>query len=35
MGQLSGLSDPQIRVVVDQTYREAWDLLEAWGDAEQ
>lgn len=35
MGQLGGLSDPQIREIVDRTYREAWDLLEAWGDAEQ
>ena len=35
MGQLSGLSDPQVRDVVDRTYREAWDLLETWGDAEQ
>jgi hypothetical protein len=35
MSQLSGLSDPQIREMVDRTYREAWDLLEAWGDVEE
>jgi hypothetical protein len=34
MGRLNGLSDKQIRDLVDQTYREAWDLLEAWGDAQ-
>ena len=32
--RLNGLSDRQIRDTVDQTYREAWDLLVAWGDAE-
>jgi hypothetical protein len=35
MGELSGLSDPQIREIVDRTYREAWDLLETWGDVEE
>lgn len=30
--QLGTFSDQQIKAIVDQTYREAWDLLEAWGD---
>ena len=30
--KLSTLSDQQIRTVVDQTYREAWDLLDTLGD---
>jgi hypothetical protein len=34
ISRLSALSDQQIRVIVDQTYHEAWDLLEVWGDAE-
>jgi len=29
---LSNLSDPDISNIVDETYRNAWDLLEAWGD---
>ncbi len=35
-GDLTGLatlSDHQIMTIVDRTYREAWDLLVAWGDA--
>jgi hypothetical protein len=35
MTHLNALSDRQIRDIVDQTYREAWDLLEVWGDAEE
>lgn len=31
---LQGLSDREIRNIVDQTYREAWELLELWGDTE-
>ena len=34
MDSLNGLGDRQIRDMVDQTYREAWDLLVVWGDAE-
>lgn len=30
--QLASLSDAQIRSIVDRTYRDAWDLLVAWGD---
>lgn len=33
MGQLGTFSDRQIRDVVDQTFKEAWDLLETWGDS--
>lgn len=29
---LSAMSDADIRAVVDTTYRDAWDLLVAWGD---
>ena len=29
--QLADLSDQQIRTIVDRTYRDAWDLLDAWG----
>jgi hypothetical protein len=32
LARLGTFSDQQIKAVVDQTYREAWDLLEAWGD---
>jgi hypothetical protein len=32
--RLSTLSDQQISVIIDQTYRDAWDLLLTWGDAE-
>lgn len=35
MNRLNGLTDRQIRDMVDQTYREAWDLLVVWGDAER
>lgn len=34
INRLKTLTDRQIRDIVDQTYREAWDLLVAWGDAE-
>lgn len=34
MNHLNGLVDRQIRDMVDQTYREAWDLLVIWGDEE-
>lgn len=34
MDRLNRLTDRQIRDMVDQTYREAWDLLVIWGDAE-
>ena len=33
--QLATLSEQQIRTIVDQTYRDAWGLLEIWGDAEE
>jgi hypothetical protein len=33
--QLSSLSDGQIRSIVDRTYRDAWDLLVAWGDQQE
>ena len=29
------LTDQQIRTIVDRTYRDAWDLLELWGDIEE
>jgi hypothetical protein len=32
LSQLSSLSDQQIRDIVDRTYRDAWELLETWGD---
>lgn len=34
INRLNGVTDREIRDMVDQTYREAWDLLVAWGDAE-
>lgn len=34
LGQLANLTDQQIRAIVDRTYREAWELLDAWGDLE-
>jgi hypothetical protein len=34
LSQLSALSDQQIRSVVDETYRDAWELFETWGDQE-
>lgn len=34
VNDLQGLSDREIRNMVDRTYREAWELLELWGDAE-
>jgi len=30
--QLATLSDRQIKDIVDRTFRDAWDLLVAWGD---
>ncbi len=33
--QLSGMSDQQVREVVDSTYRDAWDLLQTLGDQEE
>jgi hypothetical protein len=35
LGQLGTFSDQQIKTIVDQAYREAWDLLEAWRDLEE
>ncbi len=32
---LSNLSDQDISNIVDETYRNAWDLLEAWGDIKE
>ena len=32
LSALSDVSDDRIREITDQTYREAWDLLDAWGD---
>jgi hypothetical protein len=32
--QINALDDHQVREMVDRTYREAWDLLVDWGDAE-
>jgi hypothetical protein len=32
---LANLSDQQIRTIVDRTYRDAWDLLDLWGDIEE
>ena len=32
LAQLSSLSDGQIGSIVDRTYRDAWELLVAWGD---
>ena len=32
---LPNLTDQQIRTIVDRTYRDAWDLLELWGDIEE
>jgi hypothetical protein len=34
LAQLSTLSDQEVSATVDQTYRDAWDLLVTWGDAE-
>ena len=31
---LSTMTDKDIREIVDSTYRDAWELLEVWGDAE-
>lgn len=35
MAHLPTLSDKNINDIVDQTYREAWELLETWGDIEE
>lgn len=32
---LAGLSDRDIERIVDETYRNAWELLEVWGDIEE
>ncbi|GAB4195058.1 MAG: hypothetical protein Tsb002_27180 [Wenzhouxiangellaceae bacterium] len=32
---LSNMTDQKIRDIVDSTYKDAWDLLQAWGDAEE
>jgi hypothetical protein len=32
LSQLSSLSDQEIKSIVDQTYRDAWELFETWGD---
>ena len=32
---LANLSDQQIRTIVDRTYRDAWDLLDVWGDIDE
>jgi hypothetical protein len=34
LSQVGTLSDRQIRDVVDQTYRETWELLDLWGDVQ-
>ena len=34
LSALSKMSDQQIRSIVDQTYRDAWELFETWGDQE-
>jgi hypothetical protein len=34
LSALSEMSDQQIRSIVDQTYRDAWELFETWGDQE-
>ncbi len=35
LSNLSALSEQEVAAVVDDTYREAWELLVAWGDQEQ
>lgn len=35
LSDLSNMTDQDIREIVDKTYRDAWDLLQVWGDAEQ
>lgn len=35
LGELGTMSDDQIMAVVDTTYGDAWDLLQAWGDLEE
>jgi hypothetical protein len=32
LSALSEMSDQQIRSIVDETYRDAWELFETWGD---
>jgi hypothetical protein len=34
LSQLPSLTEQQIATVVDRTYRDAWDLLVAWGDTQ-
>jgi hypothetical protein len=35
LAPLANLSDQQISEIVDRTYREAWELLDVWGDLEE
>lgn len=35
LSDLSNMTDQDIRAIVDETYRDAWDLLQVWGDTEQ
>lgn len=35
LSDLSNKTDQDIRTIVDKTYRDAWDLLQVWGDSEQ
>lgn len=35
LSKLHSMPDARIREIVDQTYLEAWSLLEAWGDSEE
>lgn len=35
LSRLDGLSDRDIQAIVDETYRNAWELLEVWGDIEE
>lgn len=35
LSQISAMSDPEIKEIVDRTYQEAWELLELLGDQEE
>ena len=35
LGPLADRTDDQIREIIDRTYREAWELLDLWGDVEE
>jgi len=35
LNSLAALSDEQISEIVDQTYRDAWDILDAWSEDEE